>query len=147
MEQPIIQRSYLAEIKLSLAPAANQRIFFLDVPELRAVNAMMTGIEVFDVNSLVTSPNGNPVVTAVTGIIVTFAEASTETVYQYPCFDLTPNNNSGLIRLFNKKKINLPKSYITILNSTGLNQNDAVVFNFIYESIVSSSFRQPGRKQ
>jgi hypothetical protein len=74
------------------------------------------------------------------GIIVTFAEASTETVYQYPLSDLIPGNNAGLIRLFNDKEINLPKSYITILDPTNLNIDDAVIFNFIYESVKGSNF-------
>jgi hypothetical protein len=145
--QPIIRRSYLTEIKLSLAPSTNQRIFFLDVPELRAVSALVVGIECFNADYLTTSPNGNPVVSTVTGMILTVAESSTETVYQYPCQDLVPGVNSGLIRMFNNKPVNLPKSYITITNITGLNTGDSVIFNFIYISVNDSSFKMPSNQQ
>jgi hypothetical protein len=136
MNQPIIQNSYLTEIKLSSAPAANQRIKFIDVPELsqRMKGALIVGVQLFNATALTTSPNGFAVVPTLAGIVLTLTEASLESIYQFPCFDLQPANNSGFIRMFNKKKINISKSYITIFDATGIAINQAVVVNFIYET-------------
>jgi len=138
MYQPIIQRSYLTEIKLSTAPTANQRIFFLDIPELRddeQGKVVIVGVECFNATSLITSPNLNAVVATVAGMTLTLTEQSTETIFQYVCSDLNPSANSGVIRMFNKKRINIPKSYITIFSIAGIAINQAVIFNFLYEKV------------
>lgn len=134
---PVAQRTYLTEIKLQNAIAVGQRIPFLDVPELsqRGLGAMIYAIECFNATDLSVSPNGNAVCPLVTGMVVTFAEEATETVFQYPCNDLRPANNSGLIRMFNNKKINLPKSYITLFSVAGIAQNQSVLFNFYYATV------------
>jgi len=67
-----------------------------------------------------------------TGMVLTLAIGSKEDVYLMPCEDLRPATNSGLIRLFKEKTINFPKSYITILDATGLAVNEALIFNIIY---------------
>lgn len=135
MYQPIIKKSYLTEIKLTLTPAVGTRIFFVDVPELsqREHEVYVTGIECFNATYLTQTPNGNTTVSTVAGLVLTVAEASTENVFQYPCTDLQPGLNGGFIRVFNKKKINLSKCYVTILDATSLSVNQAVLFNFLYE--------------
>lgn len=133
MYQPIINRSYLTEIKFVNTPSAGAKVPFLDVPQLR--NVYTVGLECFTATQLTVSPNSNTVVTAVTGLVLTLAVNNTEEVYQIPCIDLVPGSNSGLIRLFKNKTVNLPKSYITILDTSGLSINQAVLFNFIYEKM------------
>ncbi len=133
MYQPIIGRSYLTEIKLVNAPSVGQKVPFLDVPQLR--NVYTVGIECFTATQLTRSPNSNAVVTVVTGMVLTLAINNTEEVFQIPCIDLVPGSNSGLIRMFKNKIVNLPKSYITIFDTGVLAQNEAVVFNFIYEKM------------
>lgn len=138
MYQPVIQNSYLAEIKLVNVPANGQKVNFLDIPQLRddprdpRRRVFTVGISSYDINQLAISPNSNPVVSTLAGLVVTFAIHSTEEIFQIPVIDLNSVSNSGLIRLFKDKIINFPKSYITILDSTGLNQNDSVLFNVIY---------------
>lgn len=138
MYQPVIQNSYLAEIKLVNVPANGQKVNFLDIPQLRddprdpRRRVFTVGVSSYDVNQLAISPNSNPVVSTLAGLVVTFAIHSTEEIFQIPVIDLNSVSNSGLIRLFKDKIINFPKSYITILDSTGLNQNDSVLFNVIY---------------
>lgn len=138
MYQPVIQNSYLAEIKLVNVPANGQKVNFLDIPQLRddprdpRRRVFTVGISSYDVNQLAISPNSNPVVSTLAGLVVTFAIHSTEEIFQIPVIDLNSVSNSGLIRLFKDKIVNFPKSYITILDSTGLNQNDSVLFNVIY---------------
>jgi len=131
---PVIERSYLTEVQLTLAPGANQSVKFLDIPELsqRKHKVIIYSIECFNASDLATSPGSRTVVALLTGITVTFVQESTEDVLRYPCNDLRPGANSGLMRMFNKKRINIPSSYITIYNATGLNQNEVVLFNFIY---------------
>lgn len=138
MYQPVIQNSYLAEIKLVNAPAAGQKVNFLDIPQLRddprdpRRRVFTVGISCYNSSQLAVSPNSNTVVATLTGIVVTFAIHSTEEIFQIPAIDLNSATNSGLIRLFKDKVINFPKSYITILDATGLNQNESVLFNIIY---------------
>jgi hypothetical protein len=127
---PIAQYTYLAEIKLVNAPANGQKVPFLDIPQLRNVKTI--GIECFKLTDLTISPNSNTVVSVLTGMVLTLAIQSAEDIYLYPCNDLNPALNSGLIRPFAEKKIDFPKSYITILDSTGLSQNESVLFNIIY---------------
>lgn len=133
MYQPVINRSYLTEVKLVNVPSNGQKVPFLDVPQLR--NVFTTSITAYTATQLTTSPQSNIVVGSLVGLVLTLAIVNTEEVYQIPCIDLQPQSNSGLMRLFKNKQVNLPKSYITILDATGLNQNESVVFNFIYEKM------------
>lgn len=139
MYQPVIELSYLTEVKLVNTPTNGQRVNFLDIPQLRdnpnnpKFRVKTIGIECFDVNTLTISPNSNVVVGKLTGLVVTFAIGSTEEIFQFPCNDLNTPTNSGLIRLFKEKTINFPKSYITIVDATGLNVNESVIFNVIYK--------------
>lgn len=131
MYQPIINRSYLTEVLFTNTPSVGMRVMFLDIPQLR--NVTTVGLECFTATQLTTSPNSKVVVTAVTGIVLTLAIGNVEEVFQVPCIDLVPGSNSGLIRLLKNKTINLPKSYITVLDATGLVIDTSVLFNFIYE--------------
>lgn len=135
MYQPVIEYSYLAEIKLVNAPLAGQTVPFLDIPQLRlAMKSVKTvGLSVFTATQLAVSPNSNTMVSTVAGMVLTLqVEGSAQDIYNIPCVDLLSASNSGLIRLFKEKTINFPKSFITILSATSLNLNESVCFNIIY---------------
>lgn len=134
MIQPIIKNSYLVEVNLTTL-TTGQRYNFLDVPTLRAPFIFVQGIEAFTANELTNSPNGAALVTALgaAGIVVTFAVAETEDIYQIPYYTLVASQNAGIIREFANKQINLTKSYITVLDATNLTAAQSAVFNFYYQ--------------
>jgi len=133
MYQPVIRNSYLTEILLAQTPAQGQRIYFQDIPQIR--NVKTVGIASYTATQLAVSPNNRTVVSTVKGLVLTLAEVSTEILYQIPIYDLVTALNSGIIRQIDQKSFNLPKSYITILDATSLNVNEAVCFNFIYNKV------------
>lgn len=53
-------------------------------------------------------------------------------VFQYPTYDLQPSLVNGYYRDFLPFKLQLTKSYITILSNTGLNANESILFNIFY---------------
>jgi hypothetical protein len=131
LQNLLIDNSYLVEVNIgSGAPAAGQRISFLDVPTLR--NVKVYGIQCLSETNLSKSPNNKTVVAAngCAGAVVTFAIQQSEKVYQYPLYDLISSVNGGLIRWFNGLNINLPKSYITILDPTNISASESFMFNF-----------------
>lgn len=131
--KPIV-RSYLTEINLGNAtPGAGQNINFQDYPQLRDV--YITGITAFESAQLTTSPAGKAVVSLLTGIAVSLKDIyNMDMVFQYPAFDLQPSFNGGFYRDFFPFELQLTKSYITILDTAGLNANESVCFNIFYVS-------------
>lgn len=130
----IIENSYLVEVNLP-SITLGQRYTFLDIPQLRYNAVTMMGIEAFTASQLATSPNNKTVISGAgsVNIVCTFVVNETEDIYQIPYYTLISSNNAGLIREFQNKRINLVKSYITILNVAGLNANESVMFNFYYK--------------
>ena len=63
----VIRNSYLAEVNLSQVPAANQRINFLDIPQLRDV--FTVGLEAFTIAQLAKSPSSKTIVTLVKNLL------------------------------------------------------------------------------
>jgi len=133
MIQPIIDRSYLVELNITSATVGSQ-VTFQNVPELLGVN--IYGIQAFTATDLTFSPNGKTIIADIdaAGLVVTFVVDSTEEVYRYLYRDLRPGSNSGLIRLFRNKKINITKSYATILAVGTLAAAQSMMFNFIYSA-------------
>lgn len=129
--KPIV-RSYLTEVNLgTTVPGAGQNINFQDYPQLREV--YITGIESFNADQLSTSPSGKAIVTANTGITLTLMDKfNMEIISQYPTSDLNPGVVSGFYRDIAPFYLQLTKSYITILNNTGLSANESIVFNIFY---------------
>ena len=130
----IIENSYLVEVNLP-SITLGQRYTFIDIPQLRYNAVTMMGIEAFTSAQLATSPNNKTVIAGAgsVNIVCTFVVNETEDIYQIPYYTLISANNAGLIREFQNKRINLVKSYITILNVTSLNANESVMFNFYYK--------------
>lgn len=131
MYQPIIERSYLVELNIGTI-AAQKQINFQFVPQLQG--ATIYGIQTFSAAQLPTSPNGSTVVSAagLASISVTFTVGDNQDIFLLPAFDLNSQNLAGFIRMFNNKKLNLTKSFITIQAVTNLNNNESILFNFIY---------------
>lgn len=129
--KPIL-RSYLAEVNLgTTAPGNGQNINIQDYPQLRDV--IITGVEVFSANQISISPQGKTVVPTQAGITLTLMDKyNMEIMYQYPTYDLNPANISGFYRDIKPFELQLTKSYISILDNTGLSANESVCLNFFY---------------
>lgn len=131
MIQPIIENSYLVEVNLGTI-AAQKQINFNFIPQLEG--SKIYGIQVFSSTNFGTSPNGAAVTTiaGIASLTVTFTEGDNQTLYQYPLYDLVASSNAGFQRIFNNKRLNLTKSFVTINSVTGLSNNDSVIFLFHY---------------
>lgn len=131
MIQPIIEKSYLVELNVGTVSAQKQ-IPFQYIPILEG--ATIYAIQTFSSTQLGVSPNGSTVASAagLSELTVTFAVEDRQDIYQLPCTDLNSPLISGFQRMFNNKKLNLTKSFITINSIVSIANNNAVLFNFIY---------------
>jgi len=129
--KPIL-RSYLIEVNLGTTiPGNGQNINFQDYPQLRDI--YITGIEAFNNQQIAFSPAGKAVIPSNTGITCTLMDKyNMEMIYQYPTTDLNPGIVSGFYRDIVPFYLQLTKSYITVLDNTGLAANESAVFNIFY---------------
>jgi len=129
--KPII-RSYLTEVNLgTTTPGNGANINIKDYPQLRDI--YVTGVEVFSDNVVTLSPSGKTVVSDLKGLTLTLVDIfNMEIVYQYPTYDLNPVNIGGFYRDFNPFQLQLTKSFITVLDNSGVSQNQSVMINFYY---------------
>lgn len=127
-----IVRSYLAEVNLGTGTVGTgQNINIQDYPQLRDI--YITGIQVFDSSVLTLSPQGKTVVPLLKGITLTLMDKfNMEMLFQYPTFDLNSANVAGLYRDINPFYLQLTKSYITVLDPTGLSSSQSVLLNIFY---------------
>jgi hypothetical protein len=129
-----ITRSYLVELFLGTsAPGVGASLNFQDYPELRDV--YITGVEVCGSVYLLNAPSGrvNTASTNLPGLVLNLLDTNTNIrVYNYPTFDLQPSNVSGYYRDFEPFKLNLVKSYLTVLSNAGIGPNESLCFNFLY---------------
>jgi hypothetical protein len=129
--KPIV-KSYLAEVNLGAGTVgAGQNINIQDYPQLRDI--YITGVQVFDANQVAISPQGKTVVPLLKGITLTLMDKyNMEMIFQYPTFDLNSANVAGFYRDINPFYLQLTKSYITVLDPTGLSSNQSVMLNIFY---------------
>jgi hypothetical protein len=136
--QPIIKHSYSATIALGSLSVGKQ-INFQYIPELG--EAFIYSIEVYTIGAINSMPDNNNSIVALGASCLTasFAEGDDYFIFNYPVYLLQPidiNNNSqqGYSVMIKPRKINLPKSYITINSTAFLNAPnlERVFFNFIY---------------
>jgi len=129
--KPIV-RSYLCEINLgTTAPGQGQNLNFQDYPQLRDI--YITGITTFEDAQVAVSPSGKTVVPSLTGITVSLKDIyNMDMIFQYPAYDLQPSLVNGYYRDFIPFKLQLTKSYVTILDPTGLLANQSILFNIFY---------------
>jgi len=127
-----IKNSYLIEVNLgSTVPGAGANLTFQDYPQLR--NIYVTGVEVLDNTTCAVSPSGKTAVNTLSGITITLIDKfNQEKIKQYPAQDLNPEVRSGFYRDFVPFALQLTKSFITILSTTGLSANQSVLLNVFY---------------
>jgi hypothetical protein len=129
-----ITRSYLVELYFGTsAPGVGANFNFQDFPELRDV--YITGVQVCSNTYITTAPSGRTVIAAadLPGLVLNLVDVNTNIrIYNYPTFDLQPDNANGFYRDFVPFKLNLVKSYITVLQNIGIVANESLCFNFFY---------------
>jgi hypothetical protein len=131
MLQPITKRSYLVELNLGTIGVQRQ-INFAFIPQLEG--ALIYGIQSFSISQVAASPNGSVVVSSagLASLTVTFVVGDTQDIYLLSVADLNSPLIAGFIRMFDNKKLNLTKSFVTIQSVANLNNNESVLFNFLY---------------
>jgi len=129
----IIKNTYGVELNLTTV-TQGLRTNFQDVPQLRYNAVVITGIEAYTVSQLASSPTGKNIISTAgcQGISITLVVMDTEEVYQLPYYSLVSSLNSGIVKEFANKRINIVKSYATILNTTGINAGDSLYLSFMY---------------
>jgi hypothetical protein len=142
--KPIL-RSYLIEVNVgNTAPGQGQNINFQDYPQLRDI--FLCGIIASDSGQLSKSPSGKNVVTTLVDATVTLMDKfNSETIFQYPLYDLNPADQSGFYRDFVPFPIQLTKSYITIQNNT-YTANQSFIFNILYYTAKDAAKFNLGKK-
>jgi hypothetical protein len=132
MLQPIIENSYLVEVNLGTV-ASQKQINFSFIPQLEG--SLIYSIQAFSNSQLITSPNGAAVVTnaGISQLTVTFTVGDNQNFYLYPVYDFISQQAAGVQRLIKPSRLNLTKSFITIQGTTGLTNNESVLFLFHYK--------------
>lgn len=131
--QPIIKNSYLVELNVGASVAVQKQVNFQFVPQLE--RKQIYAVQVFSSTNVSLSPNGATVASAaaLADVTVTFMVGINQEVVLYALTDLNPLLNSGFIRMFNNKLLNLTKSFITIQSVATIAANQSLLFNFIYQ--------------
>lgn len=131
MLQPIIENSYLVEVNLGTV-AAQKQINFNFIPQLEG--SIIYSIQTFAASTTTISPNGSTVISSagLASIFVTFTVGDNQDIYLIPAADLNSPLISGFQRMFANKKLNLTKSFITLNSAASLNNNESILFQFIY---------------
>lgn len=129
--QPIIEKSYLVEVNLGTV-AVQKQVNFSFIPQLEG--STIYGIQSFSATQCALTPNGSTTVAAagLASLTVTFVVGDTQEIFLLPVADLNSPLIYGFIRMFNNKRLNLTKSYVTIQSTASVNNNEAILFNFIY---------------
>lgn len=132
--QPIAKRTYLFEVQLGTI-ALQKKVNLVWNSELD--NIAMYGLVATSATQTAASPSANAVVSnaGLASLLLTLSVGDDEQIYNYPIYNLNPANVSGMIQMFDNKKVNIPKSYITIISISNLNNNESVMFNFIFERL------------
>jgi hypothetical protein len=132
MLQPITEKSYLVELNLGTV-AVQKQVNFQFIPQLEG--STIYGIQSFSRTQTALSPNGSAVVTAagLADLTVTFVVGDTQDIFLLPVADLNSPLIFGFIRMFNNKKLNLTKSFVTIQSVATVANNESILFNFLYK--------------
>jgi hypothetical protein len=127
-----IKKHYQVEVNFN--PVSIQQFTIGDQPQLRGVTTV--AIEAYTSAQFTTSYNQNPVVPVATGLIVTLAidrdGITKEDVYNLPYYSLVRSFNAGILFQLDNVKINWSKSYISIVNATGLTTGQSAVLSVYY---------------
>lgn len=130
-----IIRSYLFEINVgSTVPTAGKEISFpQNLGELNV--ATIYGVEIYSASDINASPTGKTPVSlsGCKSAALRLYRDSTEQIHWMPLINLIPTSQGGLQREFKPFKINMSKSRLTFFAATGVNANESVIINFLYE--------------
>lgn len=131
--QPITKRYLSIEVPLGAIISAGNRVQFNFNPDVQT--GMIYAIQAFSVADWATSPSGAAVVSTagLASLLLTLVIGENEEVQQMPISDLRSANVNGFIRLFDNKKVNLVKSYISIVSTTGLAANNSLMLGLHYQ--------------
>lgn len=135
MFQPIIERRYLWEIPLTTVD--NGQIYNMTVAPQILLDAYVYGIATYLSTTMGYSPNNAPVVSSAEGanVLMTLQalEDSDQFIWLAPYTDFTPSVNNGAIRIFKPRKVNWSKSYVQLINSTGVTAGHSVIIDVFYK--------------
>lgn len=132
MLQPIIDRSYLFELNLP-GSGSNQQYNFQTLPSIDN-KALVYGFMCYVADDIAKTASGNTVVSLAeaANITVTLVVGEDEEIYQFPYLLFRPGSNNGLIRVLKNKRINVTKSYMTVLDGTAVTAGHSALVNWIY---------------
>ena len=151
MNDLIATHSYLTEIDFTADASAGDKIYFKDVPTLQPrdglTQILTLGVDVWTKEFLTATPNGiNTIATAdAANLTLTLAVESNEYIYNLPVSNLITNNQGGFIRRFNALRVNISKSYVTVVKSGVILKDSAIAINFYYliKTSVPGQQREP----
>jgi len=130
MRNPIF-RSYLTELTLpNAAYAVGQQINFPDIAQLKDV--VIFGAQAVDTQLIAASPSGRVPLNTLNYCATLYkSDTNNQAIQQYPAGGFNPFYNSGLYLEIVPFKIDLTKSFVTLVvaNSGG---TDSVLINFFY---------------
>lgn len=131
-----IRRSYLVEVPIVSTGVGSKPEFQRDnvLNPNTTASVIFTGVEVYTSDFLVKAPSGNAVITPAEAakLVVTFVWEDNEFVRQEPLIGLIAAVNFGMIRRLDRVRIELTKSYLTVLDA-GIGANKSAIFNFFFE--------------
>ncbi len=131
--QPITKRFLSIEVPLGATISAGNRVQFNYNPDVQT--GLIYAVQAFSVADWSTSPSGAAVVSTMglASLLLTLVVGENEEVQQIPVSDLRSANVNGFIRLFDNKKLNLVKSYVTINSTTGLVASNSLMLGLHYQ--------------
>lgn len=128
-----IKNSYFTTVSIP-ATGAGTKAFFQYDPILE--NKKFIGLEVVSASQLSVAPDNSTMIVEADVpkfTLVLQDMRSTDKVYQTPLNTFYPAANGGIIRSLDDIDVNITKSYIQIVDSTGLAAGESVGFNFYFE--------------
>lgn len=128
-----IKNNYLVEINIP-NNATGTRVYFPDIPKLR--DKFITGADAVNSSVLSISPNGNTIIGNARALLVTLVTVdggNQEAVFQMPYYDLVASLNGGIVKQFNRLKVNMQKSYLFIADGSLITAGHSAAIVFYYE--------------
>ena len=128
-----IKRSQLITVVIPQNTGVGAQVKFPDIPELR--DAVVDGIEVYSVDQLSITPNGERVVTTagLAAATVNFLQESDRRGQDFPAYALLSAGYGGIWKEFTGWRLNWQKCYVQVVSSTPFEDEQvAIPFNIFY---------------
>lgn len=135
MLEPVVKRSYSYAFPIGNTPlSVNQQLNFQYIPMLD--KAYIYSIQVYVIPYVVDLSTGGQSYQNLTlsGMTLTMVQGDESIIFNQPLTDFNIANTTSYKRLIKPTQFNLPKSYITITNTSvfTIGSNYGILFNFIY---------------